>query len=178
MTLLSQARCLAPFTAPPPLLTGDFGGLLEAPTLAGFEVADYDNTDDSYSVSDTRRLASMISVVQALPIRPACSNYLHAYSQINDTLTVRFGGPTDKGGLTLDGGRAHADGRTTITSGGTEYLQALFSFSHMLGKAYHGEWTADGSAFEIMVLDTNFSQARPMLRTVHRPVHVLPYSAY
>ena len=103
---------------------------------------------------------------------------MHAYSQINDTLTVRFGGPTDKGGLTLDGGRAHADGRTTITSGGTEYLQALFSFSHMLGKAYHGEWTADGSAFEIAVLDTNFSQARPMLRTVHRPVHVLPYSAY
>ena len=63
MPLPSQAHCLAPFPAPPPLLTGDFGGLLEAPTLTGFEVADYDNTDDSYSVSDTRRLASTLSVV-------------------------------------------------------------------------------------------------------------------
>ncbi len=67
---MPEARCLTPFTAPPPVLSGDFGELLAPPQLVGFEVADYDNRDDSFSV--------------------------------NDTLTIRFSGPTNKGGLTTD----------------------------------------------------------------------------
>ena len=128
------ARCLTPFTAPPPLLSGDFGVLLEPPRLLGFEVDDYDNSDDSFSV--------------------------------NDTLTIRFSGPTNKGGLTTDvvsqvvNGEEVLEGGLPLTYGGIEYIGALFNFSHVLGKAYDGEWLEDGSAFVISVHDVNFTQVR------------------
>ena len=51
-------------------------------------------------------------------------------------------------------------GGTPITHGGIEYVGALFNFSHVIGKAYYGEWLEDGSAFVITVQDTNFSQVR------------------
>ena len=97
-------------------------------------MADYDNRDDSFSV--------------------------------NDTLTIRFSGPTNKGGLTTDvvstvvNGEQVLVGGTPITHGGIEYVGALFNFSHVIGKAYYGEWLEDGSAFVITVQDTNFSQVR------------------
>ena len=75
-----------------------------------------------------------------------------AYSQ-NDTLTISFSGPTNKGSV------MGADG-SPMTSGGEAYIASLFNFSHVIGKWYYGEWVEDGSAFVITVKDTNFSTLR------------------
>jgi hypothetical protein len=64
---------------------------------------------------------------------------LDAVYSANDTISLKFDRPTNKGG--------------GETSGGTEYVDSLLNFSTPLGNAYSGRWNEDGTAFDITIDD-------------------------
>ena len=76
----------------------------------------------------------------------------------NDTLKIQFSGPTDCMGRCRPQDRVH--GASFDLELDKRQIADVFNFSHVLGKAYDGEWLEDGSAFVITIHDTNFSQVR------------------
>ena len=64
---------------------------------------------------------------------------LDAIYSANDTISLKFDRPTNKGG--------------GETSGGTEYVDSLLNFSTPLGNAYSGRWNEEGTAFDITIDD-------------------------